>query len=91
MKKYVLNWSETESFVPALADNTAKKEFDNLADAEKAFDDELENTDMKAVSELNYSPTEKECRQHETELCIIYLSDDDDVEVIKNSESYWCE
>lgn len=88
MKKYTLSWSETESFAPVL--NTEKKEFSNLSDAEISFDNELKSTDMKVVSELNYSPTDKEYRQHETKLSLV-VSDDDDIEVLKTSESYWCE
>ncbi|SFG38230.1 hypothetical protein [Prevotella sp. KH2C16] len=92
MKKYVLGWQTTEcygSYLQSLDKETA--EFDNLKEAKAAFDKELKATRNTKVSDLDYDPSDDECRHNLTNLYIALADTEDDTvfEDVETSDNYW--
>lgn len=66
-------------------------EFDSIGDAKAKFEEILRTTKVMKASDLDFAPTDEECRRHLTYLNIIGFKDGDDAEpeYIQTSDGYW--
>ena len=88
---FVVKWIETESFQPTLAcrNRAVEAECKTLIEALSIFHLETAATSYKRVSELGYTPSEKEFRQCVTYLAVLTIYDEGTVIEEKASE-YYC-
>lgn len=70
-----------------------EKEFATFADAKAFYKEELAQVDMKKFADLEFSPTDDECRTNGQALEIDMMITDDegyrDMRILKVSEDYW--
>lgn len=92
MEHYTIAWKPTESITPQLVscNNEIAVVCTDSDEAMNIFDQELKSTSMFKSSDLDYKPSDKECRQHLTYLMIISIIDEE-VEIVQESEGYWAE
>lgn len=92
MEHYAIAWKPTESITPQLVscNNEIAVVCTDSDEAMNIFDQELKSTSMSKSSDLDYKPSDKECRQHLTYLMIISIIDEE-VEIVQESEGYWAD
>lgn len=92
MEHYAIVWKPTESFTPQLVscNNEIAVVCTDSDEAMNIFDQELQSTSMSKSSDLDFEPSDKECRQHLTYLMIISIIDGG-AEIVQKSEGYWAE
>ncbi len=92
MEHYAITWMATESITPQLVsrNNEIAVVCTDSDEAMSIFDKELKSTNMSKSSDLDYKPSDKECRQHLTYLMIISIIDEE-VEIVQQSEGYWAD
>ena len=88
---FVVKWVETESFQPTLAcrNRAAEAECKTLIEALSIFHLETATANYKRVSELGYTPSEKEFRQRVTYLSVLAVYDEGTILEEKTSEYYY--
>ena len=88
---FVVKWVETESFQPTLAcrNRAAEAECKTLIEALSIFHLETTTANYKRVSELGYTPSEKEFRQRVTYLSVLAVYDEGTILEEKASEYYY--
>ena len=88
---FIVKWIETESFQPTLAcrNRAAEADCKTLIEALSIFHLETAATNYKRVSELGYTPSEKEFRQRVTYLAVLTIYDGVLVIEEKASEYYY--
>ena len=88
---FVVKWIETESFQPTLAcrNRAAEAECRTLIEALSIFHLETATTNYKTVSDLGYTPSEKEFRQRVTYLAVLTIYDEGAIIEEKASEYYY--
>ena len=88
---FVVKWIETESFQSTLAcrNRAAEAECKTLIEALSIFYLETATTNYKTVSELGYTPSEKEFRQRVTYLAVLAVYDEGTILEEKASEYYY--
>ncbi len=89
--RFVVKWIETESFQPTLAcrNRVAEAECETLIEALSIFHLETATTNYQTVSELGYTPSEKEFRQRVTYLAVLTIYDEGTIIEEKASEYYY--
>lgn len=92
MEHYAIVWKPTESITPQLVscNNEIAVVCTDSDEAISIFDKELQSTSMSKSSDLDFEPSDKECRQHLTYLMIISIIDGEP-EIVQESEEYWAE
>lgn len=92
MEYYAILWKPTESFKSQLVsrNNEIAVVCTDSDEAISIFDQELQSTSMSKSSDLDFEPSDKECRQHLTYLMIISIIDEEP-EIVQKSEGYWAE
>ena len=92
MEYYAILWKPTESFTPQLVsrNNEIAVVCTDSDEAISIFDQEVQSTSMSKSSDLDFEPSDKECRQHLTYLMIISIIDGEP-EIVQESEGYWAE
>lgn len=92
MEYYAITWMATESITPQLVscNNEIAVVCTDSDEAMSIFDKELRSTSMSKLSDLDYKPSDKECRQHLTYLKIISIIDGE-AEIVQESEGYWAD
>ena len=88
---FVVKWVETESFQPTLAcrNRAAEAECKTLIEALGIFQLETTMANYKRVSELGFTPSEKEFRQRVTYLTVFTIYDEDTIIEEKASDYYY--
>lgn len=88
---FVVKWMETESFQPTIScrNRAAEVTCKTLIEALSIFHLETTNTNLKKVSELGYTPSDKEWNQRVTYLVILTIFDEDTIVEEKASEYYY--
>lgn len=70
-----------------------EEDFDTFAEAKAFYEEELRQVDMKKFTDLEFSPTDDECRTNGQVLEIDMMITDDegyrDMRILKVSEDYW--
>ena len=71
--RFVVKWMETESFQPTIScrNRAAEVTCATLIEALSIFHLETTNTNLKKVSELDYTPSDKEWNQRVTYLVVL--------------------
>ena len=89
--RFVVKWMETESFQPTLVcrNRDAEAECKTLIEALSIFHLETATTNYKKVSELGYTPSEKEFRQRVTYLSVLAVYNEGTILEEKASEYYY--
>ena len=90
--RIVVKWAETEaSLAPKMktANNAEIVECSSIEEARKVYNNELAETSLTKISDLDFEPSEKECRQHLTQLEILQFSEGGEFVHIESSDSYW--
>lgn len=89
--RFVVKWMETESFQPTLAcrNRAAEAVCETLIEALGIFQLETTMANYKRVSELGFTPSEKEFRQRVTYLAVFTIYDEDTIIEEKASEYYY--
>ena len=92
MEHYAIVWKPTESITPQLVscNNKIAVVCTDSDEAMSIFDKELQSTSMSKSSDLDFEPSDKECRQHLTYLMIISIIDGEP-EIVQESEGYWAD
>ena len=92
MEHYAITWMATESITPQLVscNNEIAVVCTDSDEAWAFFDKELQSTSMSKSSDLDFEPSDKECRQHLTYLIMIGITEGE-VETVLESEEYWAE
>lgn len=92
MEYYAIAWAPTESITPQLVscNNKIAVVCTDSDEAMSIFDKELRSTSMSKLSDLDYKPSNKECRQHLTYLMMIGIIEGE-CETVLESEEYWAE
>ena len=92
--RFVVKWAENEaSLAPKMktANNAEIVKCNSIEDAHEVYNNELAETSLTKIADLDFEPSEKECRQHLTQLEILQFSEGGDFEYIESSDSYWVE
>ena len=89
--RFVVKWMETESFQPTLAcrNRAAEAECKTLIEALSIFHLETATANYKRISELGYTPSEKEFRQRVTYLAVLAVYDEGTVLEEQAREYYY--
>lgn len=92
MEHYAITWMATESITPQLVscNNEIAVVCTDSDEALSIFDQELKSTSMSKSSDLDFKPSDKECRQHLTHLMIIGIIEGEG-EIVLESEGYWAD
>ena len=92
MEYYAIAWVPTESIIPQLVtcNNEIAVVCTDSDEAMSIFDQELKSTSMSKLSDLDYKPSDKECRQHMTHLTMIGIIEEE-CETVLESEEYWAD
>ena len=92
MEYYAITWMATESITPQLVsrNNEIAVVCTDSDEAMNIFDKELQSTSMSKSSDLDFEPSDKECRQHLTYLKMISIIDGE-CEIVQESEGYWAD
>ena len=90
--RIVVMWAETEaSIAPKMesVNNAESVECTSIEEAREVYNKELAETSLTKIADLDFEPSEKECRQHLTQLWILQISEGGYFKCIEFSDGYW--